>query len=775
MNCLSHRNVLATILLLLSSVSALAQSTPDVLIVDLYLNQQSLGDTFVLRDQDGNFFVEEAVLSEWQIIKPWPEPELFRGVSYYGLHHFPGADSEFVARRMELQVSMSPSLMPFREIDLSAKEAKPYIEDFGAYVDYDLNWLSQEADNSKSIYALLRPVVFGEFGNVSANLGYHRQSDDRAYPNTGREGLNVHSLTYTRDDPSRLRSIQIGDIISNAGTQGRSLRIGGIQIATNFATQPTFVTYPLPSFYGETSVPSALDIYVNGQLRRTTEVQAGQYVLDDIPVVNGSGQMQVIARDALGRQQIYSQDFYVSSDLLREGLSEYSFNLGALRENFGIENFRYGELAGTANYRYGLRDDMTIEGHGEFSKDIVMIGGAAHYAVKNGGTLKGGLGLSNGADGFGGRWQLGFRQISEFLNYNLEVTGVTRNFDQVSSYSDIPKLQLVASAGKNYYEFGTFGMSLIHQSFWEKTKRTLVSANHSKTFRNFLSLSTYVSYVSAEEDDVAVGIRFSMPFGDKYNAYGGLSASKSDSSLETVVRRNMPIGSGYGYHVGVGLAENNLINAGIMAQSEYGTYMVDVRNTEASGSVWQAGTHGSVAVLSGITKFSRRIRDAFAVVNVGGLEGVRVYAENQEIGRTDKNGKLFVPGLQPYYKNQLRIEVDDLPLNASIGNTHADTMPFYRSGVVINFDVRVSNNVTFRALLPDGSPVPEGATVRVQYPDKRFPVGLEGKVYLEGIDRSSLIEILWNDVSCELDVPFASGTAVIEKMGDILCEPVLVH
>ena len=319
MNCLSHRNVVTTILLLLSSVSALAQSTPDVLIVDLYLNQQSLGDTFVLRDQDGNFFVEEAVLSEWQIIKPWPEPELFRGLNYYGLHHFPGADSEFVARRMELQVSMPPSLMPFREIDLSAKEAKPYIEDFGAYVDYDLNWLSQEADNSKSIYALLRPVVFGEFGNVSANLGYHRQSDDRAYPNTGREGLNVHSLTYTRDDPSRLRSIQIGDIISNAGTQGRSLRIGGIQIATNFATQPTFVTYPLPSFYGETSVPSALDIYVNGQLRRTTEVQAGQYVLDDIPVVNGSGQMQVIARDALGRQQIYSQDFYVSSDLLREG------------------------------------------------------------------------------------------------------------------------------------------------------------------------------------------------------------------------------------------------------------------------------------------------------------------------------------------------------------------------------------------------------------------------------------------------------------------------
>jgi len=775
MNCLSRLKCAACTLLVLSSFSAWAQDNANVLIVDLYLNQQRMGDTFVLQDQDGSFLVEEAVLREWQILEPWPEPVLFHGNNYYPINQFFGAESEFVARRMELQVSMPANLMPLRTVDFTEHAVNPYGEEIGTYVDYDVNWLSQESDNSESVYALLRPVFFGEFGNVTANLGYHTQSGGSQTIYSGGKGLNVLSLTYTRDDPSRMRSLQIGDVVSRSGSQGNALRIGGIQLATNFSTQPTFITYPLPSFYGETTVPSALDIYVNGQLRRSQNVQAGQYVLEDIPVVNGAGQMQVVTRDAMGRQQVYSQDFYVSSDLLRKGLSDYSFNLGALREDYGVDNFRYGALAGSANYRYGIGDDLTIEGHGEFSGNIFMLGSAAQYAVKNGGTLKGGLGISSSSDGLGSRWQLGFRQISEILNYNVEISGSTRKFGQVSNYSEIPKFQLVASAGKSFYEFGNFGLSIVQQRFWEKSGRLLISANHSKTLSNFLSLSSYISYVNADNDDIIIGVRFSMPFGDRYNVHGGLSANRSGPNLETVLRRNMPTGSGYGYHVGVGFAENTLVNAGVMAQSEYGTYMMEVRDSNDSGSVWQAGTYGSLAYLSGMTRFSRRIRDAFAVVSVGGLEGVRVYAENQEIGRTDKNGQVFVPGLYPYHKNQLRIEIDDLPLNASVGNTRADTMPYYRSGVVVNFDVRISNNVLFRAVLPDGSPVPEGAIVHVQYPDKRFPVGIDGKVYLEGIDRSSLVEIRWNGASCELDVPFAAGSAIIEKLGDILCEPELVH
>jgi outer membrane usher protein len=219
------------------------------------------------------------------------------------------------------------------------------------------------------------------------------------------------------------------------------------------------------------------------------------------------------------------------------------------------------------------------------------------------------------------------------------------------------------------------------------------------------------------------------------------------------------------------MIDDDFIDAGLTAQSEIGTYMLDVRDSASGGTVWQASTVGSVAYMAGMTNFTRQIRDAFAIVNVGEFEGVRVYAENTEIGRTNKNGRLFVPGLMPYLKNNLRIEIEDLPLNARIDEVQAQAAPYYKSGVVVNFDVSVSNNVLLRAVLPDGSPVPEGAFATINRLKKIYPVGQNGKLFLQGVDRSSLIKLRWQGLECDLDIPFPDSTAIIAKIGDIVCEP----
>jgi hypothetical protein len=122
-------------------------------------------------------------------------------------------------------------------------------------------------------------------------------------------------------------------------------------------------------------------------------------------------------------------------------------------------------------------------------------------------------------------------------------------------------------------------MSVIHQDFYNEPKRTIISATHSKTFANFLSLSTFMSVINAESDDFTVGIRFSVPFGEHHSAGGGLSGSRGSSRVEAEVRRNLPIGSGYGYHLGVSASDDNLVDAGVILQSEVGRYTLDVRNS----------------------------------------------------------------------------------------------------------------------------------------------------------------------------------------------------
>jgi outer membrane usher protein len=766
MSCLPQiRGILALLVLLCGAAAGAADNT-HVLIVDLYINHQRVGETFVLQNEDGKFYVDEPALLYWEISKPWPDPHTFRGEKYYGIHQFSGATAELNTRSMELRVHMPADLMPTRRMGMQYEGFKARSERYGAFMDYDINLQNQSSSIGSSAYGMFRPVVFGPAGNIAADLIYRNESSG-AVSNK----LNVLGLTYTRDDPERMRSLRIGDVFTVPGEQSRSLRIGGVQLATNFATQPTLITHPLPDFFGQTDVPSALDIYVNGRLSRRENVQPGSYLLENVPVMNGSGQMQVVATDALGRQQIFSQDFYLSTDLLMQGLSDYSVTLGALREDFGLENFRYGDFAGTATWRYGFSDELTVESHGEFSGDVVMASGSVQYGIDAGGTISAGLGLSNNDEGTGARWQVGFRRIASPVHLNFQASGSTRKFDVVGNTQSVPKLQLLAATGKNLYDYGSVQLSVVHQAFHERSDRTIWSVDYSTRLFAPVSVSSYVSYLDADERDLSVGVRFFMNFGDRHSASGNVSNNQFGSSASARFQRNMPSDAGYGYHVAAGSSDNNFVDAGFAAQNQFGTYSFDVRNNESSGTAWQAGTRGSLAYMAGMTQFSRRIQDAFAVVKVGDIEGVRVYSENIEIGRTNQNGQIFVPGLRPYLKNQLRIEVDDLPLNARIGETERDTAPYYKSGVVVDFDVHLSTNVIFRAVRPDGTPLPEGAIASVFHTGDNFPVGMDGKLFLQGLDRSSEVAIRWNGTICDIDVPYPTGSAVIAKMGDIVCEP----
>ena len=78
----SLHSYIAIVLVLVCSGAAHAATQSKVLIVDLYLNQQPMGDTFVLQDEAGRFFVEQNILDQWQISKPWPTAAEFRGENY---------------------------------------------------------------------------------------------------------------------------------------------------------------------------------------------------------------------------------------------------------------------------------------------------------------------------------------------------------------------------------------------------------------------------------------------------------------------------------------------------------------------------------------------------------------------------------------------------------------------------------------------------------------------------------------------------------------------
>ena len=750
---------------------ARADSHADILIVDILLNGQAQGDAFVLRDEDGNFYLESSWLRRREVLEPYPAGIEFRGRTYHPVTGLQGGAARFDALTMTLHVSVAPTALPVRFVQFDNLQPPRPDAATGIYVDYDFNY--QHTENGlRNLSGLLNTNVFGNHGSVSADLLY-RDSDGgtTSDPGTSPGGLTVLGVTYSRDDPDSITSLRLGDVFSDAGIMGRSLRIGGLQFGTNFNLRPSMITYPLPTFFGQATVPTALDVYVNGQLRHREQVSPGSYVLENVPVINGAGQMQVVATDALGRQQLFVQDYYVASSMLKRGLSEYNVAAGAIRENYGLENFDYRDFVAAGTWRYGYSNELTVEAHTETGDGVVMASGGAQYLLTRGGILSSSLGLSAGSPGNGASWLIGFEQMREIVNYRLRLTGSTRDFATVGMTDTPPELQFFGSAGFRLPIRATLGAAVSHERFRSRDERTVLSLTVSGTLENGLALSAFVSHIDAEERDVSAGIRFSFAFDSRRNLSGGLSRSLSRTSTQVEYHHSLPAGEGIGYRLAAGTSGNRFLDTGVIAQSGMGTYSLDVRNDEISGTQWQAGTFGSLVHVGGITNLSRRVSDAFAVVRVGEIEGVRVYLENREIGRTDETGRVFVPGLRPYLRNRLRIEPNDLPLTAVAEDFSADVAPYYRSGVTVDFSVRQTRDAIMRIVLPDGSPLPEGTVAQVLGRSERLPVGRNGRLYVRDIDRPSQVTLRWNGHVCDIIVPVPEGSGAIPNLGDIACEP----
>jgi outer membrane usher protein len=73
----------------------------------------------------------------------------------------------------------------------------------------------------------------------------------------------------------------------------------------------------LPS--GTATVPSTVDVFVNNSLVTSSQLPPGPFVIDRLPTMSGTGDVSVVVRDALGREQVVTQTFYSSTTLLAGG------------------------------------------------------------------------------------------------------------------------------------------------------------------------------------------------------------------------------------------------------------------------------------------------------------------------------------------------------------------------------------------------------------------------------------------------------------------------
>jgi outer membrane usher protein len=253
-----------------------------------------------------------------------------------------------------LALTAIPELFDAQQITLpSAALVDATRPGFGAFLTYDV--ISQRTNAPGQLSLSSGQMELGIF----SPYGVFTQSAFGTASGREREAIRLDS-TFTIDQPASLASWQIGDTITRSAGWSPLARFGGVRYGTNFATQPALVTYPLTAMVGQTALPSVVDVYVNNVLNNTLQVPAGPFTLNELPTVNGQGQLRLVVRDLLGREQVYMQSLYGSTALLRPGLDDWTVQAGALRENYGIASNQYGAGFASGVWRRGVNENLTI-------------------------------------------------------------------------------------------------------------------------------------------------------------------------------------------------------------------------------------------------------------------------------------------------------------------------------------------------------------------------------------------------------------------------------
>lgn len=636
----------------------------------------------------------------------------------------------------------------------------------GAFFNYDLfadrtDSGTGPADTHTS--GLFELGVYDGFGVVTTSFA-HRDLD------AGRETVRLDS-TWTVDRPERMASLRMGDAVSRAASWGGAVRFGGLQWSTNFATQPGFTAMPLPGLSGEAVLPSTVDLYINDIRRLHQDVAPGPFTLQDAPVISGQGDARLVVRDILGREQVVTQAFYASPRLLRDGLQDYSYEAGNVRESYGQLSNEYGRFFAAGTHRLGFSDRLTGEVHAE-ALEAQQTGGLGAATLLPGlGVLSAAVAGSHSDDrGEGQLLALGFERQARRFNVGLNGQVASAGFVYLGLQPGALAPRQVSRAYASYARGrGSVALAYSVEDRRDQPTVELLNANLNLRVPGGGSLGLYALHTLSPEADTTLGITFAQPLGDRRTFSAGASGRDGDTQGYVQLQRGLPAGTGIGYRLRAGMHEDSDSElASVSAQNDVGTYLLEAARHDDQEGLRASASGGLVLVRDGLFA-SRRLNDSFALVHVPGYANVRVYADNQLVARTDADGNALVPRLRAYQRNPIRIEATDLPLDAQVGTVRFEAVPPYRSGLLLEFPVRPAGGATLTLLLDNGQPVPAGALARLEASGETFPVGLKGLLYLRGLGTRNRLTVSWKGQRCQLDIAVPAGGDPLPDLGPHTC------
>ena len=608
-------------------------------------------------------------------------------------------------------------------------------------VDYSLT--ATRSGGKSDLGAYVAPRV--TYGNLILGSAFTYRTNVDA----SEDKLVRLNTTATLALPEKALLISAGDVITLGSEVQRPLRVGGIQIGSDFALRPDLITNPLPQFQGQVAVPTSVDLIVNDRRFQSSEIEAGEFRVHNIPMAAGRGEVSVVLRDELGQETVQTARIYTAPEMLDKGLSQWGAATGWIRRRFGTRSNDYRDLVGTFYVRRGLTRSLTVGMSGEAGVGLWNVGAQAQGTIGAVAMLYGEARYSRTSREMGALLKLGAESVGRGVSGRVEAVLPTKGYRDIAAQSGdgpVPR-QFIGSLDFDLADSTRFQFSVARLSrpfdpsqliSAEKTTVLRAAARHELTDR--MTLAADVSFrKSAGRSELVAGLNLNMRFGPRTSA----SASLQHTAAETVAaqlsyfRPDTEIGEfGYAAHARVG--ERSRYAGTVAYRAPFARVAADAEY--AAGNVAARVRAEGSLVIADKRIFARdRASDAYALVRTGNVGGVTVTHEHREVGRSDDSGRLLVTRITPLVPMQFDIAPDKLP-SAAVARSTFRRMQASRGGVVlVDMDIEAYRSVLLRVVDERGEPLPVGSTIVALPSGREYMVAFDGLVDFNGLSTDDWI------------------------------------